>query len=36
MSSDEECKFGCKVLEEIIETIPIDKEWLLKDELMGS
>ena len=36
MSSDEECKFECKVLEEARETIPIDEEWLLKDELMGS
>ena len=36
MSSDEECKLGCKVLEEARETIPVDEEWLLKDELMGS
>ena len=33
---DGECKFGCKVLEEAGETIPVDEEWLLKDELMGS
>ena len=33
---DGECKFGCKVLEVAREIIPVEDEWLLKDELMGS
>lgn len=33
---DGECKFGCQVLESARETIPVEDEWLLKDELMGS
>lgn len=33
---DDKCKIGCRVLEEARETIPVDEEWLLKDELMGS
>lgn len=33
---DGKCKNGCQVFEDAVEIIPVDKEWLLKDKLMGT